>query len=91
MSNHYYKPVGRSLDEMRVAAGGEAKDDEYETRERSAIQNENKPGGSTSFNYGANKKPKLGPKQWKTRTPGNYESEERKAIQSPGKGSTKFP
>jgi hypothetical protein len=98
-----YKPVGRSLDEMRVAAGGKAKDDEYEQKEASAIAGENKSRGSMSFNYGHNKNfgdPAQAartraalktPKQWKTRTPRNAESEERRAIQSEGKGSTKFP
>jgi hypothetical protein len=70
-------------------------DASYEETERKAIAGESKSKGSTSFNFGHNKPnatPSKGPgTSWKTKTPKNYEAEERKAIQSEGKGSTKFP
>jgi len=90
--------------------GGDADDDDYADAadpyagaERKAIQNENAPGGSTSFNYGHNRKPgvrqqiaakasKTTP-SWPTKTPAGYERRERQAIQGEGssRGSTKFP
>lgn len=60
----------------------------YESEERKAIQGESKSKSSTSFNFGANAKPKaLGVK-----TPANYEKKERAAIQgeATSKGSTGF-
>ena len=72
-------------------------DDDYEKKERAAIQGESKSKGSTEFNFGANKKkPNATPSKlpgWKTKTPKNYESEERKAIQgeTKSKESVSFP
>jgi hypothetical protein len=76
---------------------GALAEDDYEGQERKAIVGEKKSKGSTSFNFGANKKkPNAAPSKahgWKTETPKNYEAEERKAIQGEkkSKGSVSFP
>jgi hypothetical protein len=92
--NSLYTERGGTL-HVTKAVHHKEQDASYEETERKAIAGESKSKGSTSFNFGHNKPnatPSKGPgTSWKTKTPKNYEAEERKAIQSEGKGSTKFP